>query len=220
MRRGSSPSRAVSHAPCESRRCGPPPPPVWRTPPQRRRQPGVAEGPSDAFAVRLHARPCRQHDVHAPCVALPRLHGQRRQREPQLRRPRSPIADSRWSSRSRLAADGLLRCCDPVWICSLGCRVASNRCMLEADRRQARCAREISASCASSAECRRGHLTACAAQTDRSQCMASSGSCTSCCYIDREGAFGPLGINQCVAKEHSIGTQTPTSSSAGGQIVH
>ena len=121
---------------------------------------------------------------------------------------------------SQMAAQGLLEYCDPIWICNLGCRVASNRCLLGADQREARCAREISASCASSAECRGGQLKACAAQADRSQCMASTGSCMSCCYSNLEAAFGPLGINQCVGKELSIGTQTPTSSSAGGQLVH
>ena len=99
----------------------------------------------------------------------------------------------------KMVADGLLQCCDPVWLCNLGCRVADNSCMAQADRREARCAREIGAGCASSAKCRERHLQECAAAVDRGQCMSGAGNCTSCCDNGREAAFDALGINQCVA---------------------
>lgn len=100
----------------------------------------------------------------------------------------------------KVVAAGLLQCCDPVWLCNLGCRVADNSCMAQADRREARCAREIGARCASSAKCRERHLQECAAVVDRGQCMSGAGNCTSCCDNGREGAFNVLGINQCVQR--------------------
>lgn len=103
---------------------------------------------------------------------------------------------------SQMAAQGLLEYCDPIWICNLGCRVASNRCLLGADRREARCAGEISTRCALSSKCRERHLRECREKANqiRGQCMASTSSCITCCYNSREAAFDALGINQCVAR--------------------
>lgn len=123
----------------------------------------------------------------------------------------------------RMAAQGLLQYGDPVWICNLGCRVASNRCLSGADRREARCGGEISTRCALSAKCRERHLQDCQNEADqiRGQCMASAGNSMTCCYNRREAAFDPMGVNQCVQGSfQGTRAQTPTSSSAGGQIVH
>lgn len=111
----------------------------------------------------------------------------------------------------KMVADGLLQCCDPVWLCNLGCRVADNSCTAQADRREARCAREIGARCASNAKCRERHLKACAAAVDRGQCMSGAGNCTSCCDNGREAAFNVLGINQCVERNFL----NPGSNAAG-----